>query len=381
MYVVHQLMKEFFPGEPFENLTKSIAEDLPPSSEDHANYVFIGGGMLLDSMDLEALLNFVEKGNDAFIASKTIPWNLMEVLYRDSCYYIPWDDYNFFQDTVVSLNFTHVDLRESEPFPYSFYERNQVRPYLWDFIEDVYFCDGENDWMVLGKGNDTFINYINIPYGKGSFFLHSIPLTFTNIHLLDSVKINYAEKVFSHLSEGSIYWDECSRIDENVGRRRNELAGQDLNRRLSDKSPLKYVLSQPPLAWAWYLLLTLGLLYLVFGAKRRQRIIPVLESNANTSLEFINTIGRLYFLSNNHRQLSLQKMQLFLGYVREHYHLQTQELDKGFSEKLAIKAEISVELIEKIIQIHRNIKSSSFTSENTLIDFHRLLEQFYQNCK
>ncbi|MCB0572799.1 MAG: hypothetical protein KDC66_23685 [Phaeodactylibacter sp.] len=107
----------------------------------------------------------------------------------------------------------------------------------------------------------------------------------------------------------------------------------------------------------------------------------MLEPNTNTSLEFLSTIGRLYFLQNNHRQLALQQIKLWQGHLREHYFLQTREMDKAFVEKLANKSEIPEDAINKILLLCRNIQSSNFVSENTLIEFHRLLDDFYKNSK
>ena len=74
-------------------------------------------------------------------------------------------------------------------------------------------------------------------------------------------------------------------------------------------------------------------------------------------------------------------MKLFRAFLRERYFIQSRELDEGFMERLAHKSEISKETIGKIILLYKNIRNSSFVSENTLIDFHRLLDGFYKNCK
>jgi len=224
--------------------------------------------------------------------------------------------------------------------------------------------------------NDTLINFMRAPYGEGTFYLHTTPIVFSNYHLLDSTNLAYANGAFSYLPPGKIYWDEYSKTLEAVGRQRN-----NSQRQLSAESPLQYILSQPALTWAWYLLLAMGLLFLLFRTKRRQRVIPVLQPNTNTSLEFVSTIGRLYFLQNSHRKLALQKMKLFQNFVRERYQIRGHELDAEFIEKLIAKSEVSPKLIDKILLIHRNITNSKLVTENTLIDFHNLMDEFYRTCK
>ena len=125
----------------------------------------------------------------------------------------------------------------------------------------------------------------------------------------------------------------------------------------------------------------MALLYMIFGARRRQRIIPVLEPNTNTSLEFISTIGRLYFIQNNHRKLALQKVKLFQAFIRQRYHIQSARADDDFFNKLALRSEVNIDLIRKIYLLSGNINNSSIVSENTLIELHQLMDRFYKNCK
>ena len=214
---------------------------------------------------------------------------------------------------------------------------------------------------------------------KVSCFFIVRQLLFSNIQLIDEEHLAYADRVFSYLNEGPIYWDDYSRASEFVARHYNR--NNPFNKTLSSESPLQYILSQPPLAWAWYLLLGLGFLYLIFRGKRKQRIIPVLEENKNTSLEFLSTIGRLYFLRNNHKELAIQKMKLYLAFIRERYHIQTKALDAAFIKRLAVKSEIQEEKIDQLLMLSKNIHNSNYVSEVTLIDFHNKIDHFYKNCK
>ncbi|MCP4158108.1 MAG: hypothetical protein GY757_60955, partial [bacterium] len=224
----------------------------------------------------------------------------------------------------VHLNFNHRELANDTGFVFKYIKRYKEKIYNWQYIESYFFCEEEYSLVELGRMNNSFINFARVKYGDGTFYFHTTPLAFTNISMLEKQSLEYANRVFSHLQPGDIYWDRYSQISERVGRRRNQ-ARNGGERRFSTQSPLQYILSQPALAWAWYLLLAVGVLYLLFRTKRKQRIIPVLERNTNTSLAFLSTIGRLYFLQNNHRQLCLQKTRLFQGFIREHYNLQSRE--------------------------------------------------------
>ncbi len=375
-FIVRQLLDGYFPEKELYELKKDFSKELPNNPNEVNNYVFIGEGMFLDSINLNALLSFVARGNDAFISSKSIPYELMDTVY-EVCNDAYWYDYDEFRDTSVYLSFRHSDLRDPLDFQYKYIHRNKAKNYPWNYIDSVFFCEEGPSLVELGLINEKYINFAKKDFGEGTFYLHTNPIAFSNIQLLDSVGLNYVGKVFSHLESGSIYWDQHSRVPLGVAQRSNNSGGN----RAANQSPLQYILGQPSLAWAWYLSLALGLLYLFFRAKRKQRIIPVLPTNTNSSMEFISTIGTLYFLQSDHKKLCLQKMKLFLAYLRERYYLSTKELDEQFVDRIALKSEIPKDIISKILLYYKNIQSSSFVSEQTLIEFHLEMDKFYKNCK
>ena len=86
------------------------------------------------------------------------------------------------------------------------------------------------------------------------------------------------------------------------------------------QSIFRYIFTQPALTWAYYLVLIGLLFYALFAGKRTQRVIPVVEPPRNTSLEFAQTVGRLYFQQGDHDNLARKKIQYFLAGLRERYH-------------------------------------------------------------
>ena len=379
-FLVHELLKDYFPAGDFELLRDSI-----PAPDSLGNYIFIGSDFWLDSLKEDRLLRFVESGSDAFIAANYIPEEFLDSItqrectdltyLRDSIYYESLDHY--FLDSTVTLQLLHQELRDSAYSEFTFLIENEPTDYNWSYFSSDLFCAERTNLSTLGNINAEESNFIQIKYGEGKFFLHHTPIAFTNLHLLNKSGLAYAECVLSHLEARPIYWD---RMRRRWGDFEGNGWGGGAGNLFAD-SPLRYILSQPALKWAWYTLLGMALLYLVFKAKRRQRIIPILEKNENTSLEFIGTIGRLHFIDNNHLALSKQKMKLFLGYIRERYHLSTKELNAPFEKQLAERSEVPAEVIKKIFTIHRNIQNSRYASENILVELHQELAKFYQLCK
>lgn len=378
-FLVRNLLETYFPGENFVVLKDSLNERL-----DTGSFVYIGDQFWVDSAAMSQLLGFASRGNQVFIACPYLPQMLFDTLggqicvndtmYDDESTVFDGDLYQL-TDTIVTANFEHPSLADENGYKLQRRFLNTLQNYEWSYMPEEYFCEGTS-LTPLGKLNGEHTNFLRIPFGKGEFLLNTTPIAFTNIHLLDKHGLDYTAKVFSHLKKGKILWDE--RPYDPFAEYAGEGGGGS---RMDKESPLKYILKQPSLAWAWYVLLGMAVTYVIFRAKRRQRVIPVLEKNVNTSLEFIGTIGRLFFLQNNHRQLAAQKMRLFLIFVHERYHLPTKDLNDQFAKGLAIRSDVPEAHIQKILNLNRNISNSGHLSSDTLVDFHRLMEKFYRECR
>jgi hypothetical protein len=375
--VCKELLQSYFPGESF----KTVGKDLSLLLEDSlkvSNYILIGQGFIFNDEEKEILSEYLYRGNKVLLISKAIPKDLLDYTDVDGCEIIEAYQHEFvytFYDTLVDLKFTDSTLnRAAEDYHFKFYWNGKLNNrYFWAGLSNNFFCDESRYPYPLGTINGD-VNFAVLDEEE-QLYLHSTPLAFTNFSLLNETGIQYAEGVFSYLEEGTIYWEEQRQVPEELTRAwKNGEA-------IASKSPLSYVLSQAPLASAWYLLLFMGILFLIFRAKRRQRVIPVLAANENTSLEFIKTIGKLYFQKGNARQVALQKMKYLQAHIRDRYHIKNQDWSVDVLKQIQMKSEVPMELLEKIQVMHKNISTSQLTTEKTLTDFHYLLEKFYASRK
>ena len=84
----------------------------------------------------------------------------------------------------------------------------------------------------------------------------------------------------------------------------------------AESSPLRYIFNSPPLRRAWRLAALLLLLFCVFKARRRQRVIPVIPAPANHSLEFARLVGTLYWQRGDNADLVRKKFRMFAESLR-----------------------------------------------------------------
>lgn len=413
-WVLSELLNTYHPGHRVEIIRKSFRKEFRPSRHTSpANYLFIGHEMYLDSAGVDSLFAFVEKGNKALIACPDIPYQVRDKLEL-ICYDEPdttgsvtvtvtdtadeesalppadtittgetyemegdYDGEAYIcldseSDSVMTFGFFDDSLAAGKPCSYDYRVEDYSFPYPWTYIYDSCLCERGGRINYIGYIDSMRINFFRVAYGEGYFYFHLNPIVFTNYHLLKEDKMNYASGVFSAFHEGPVIWDEASTIFNYkfLSQGGTGTIGQ-----------LGYILSQAPLRWAWYLLLFAVLLFMIFHARRRQRIIPVKEPHVNTSLEFVQTIGRLYYQQQDHTRLCQMQMKLFLGFIRSRYFLSTSQPDEELIRKLAMKSLVPVTEIEPIFKYFTGIRRLPQVSEELMLGFHEAIENFYKKCK
>ncbi|WP_144283445.1 hypothetical protein [Chryseobacterium echinoideorum] len=252
----------------------------------------------------------------------------------------------------------------------SFEEKNVLkltdRKYIDDSIKLDKFPSGKGfsyikpKVQVLGKTvedeNDDQANFIKAPFGKGHIFVHSEPLFITNYYLLKPQNLKYAENIFSYLDENETLWFTEANTKESTW-------------------SLRFILSNPSLKYAWWVFLGGMVLFIFFNAKRKQRIVPVIEPLKNTSADFVKSIGNLYLQEGDFHDMMAKKVQYFLNKVRIDLLIDTQNLDADFAKKLQLKTGKPVEMIEEAVALmkkaenpYASVMKEDLAKMNSLLD-------------
>ncbi|KIA89823.1 DUF4350 domain-containing protein [Kaistella jeonii] len=214
---------------------------------------------------------------------------------------------------------------------------------------------------ILGKAvlDGGKVNFIKVNFGKGHLYLHTEPLILTNYYLLKPENQKYVQDVFSYLPKRETVWFTES----------NKAATES-------QSPLRFILSKPALRFAWWLLLAGLLLFVIFNAKRKQRIVPIIEPLKNKSVEFVKSIGNLYLQEGDFHDMMAKKAQYFLNRVRLDFMIDTQNLDEKFAQTLHLKTGKSIEKINEAIDfIKRGQDPYASVMKEDLVKMNRLLDE------
>ena len=294
----------------------------------------------LTETDREALLKMLDRGNKVMLVASSFDYKLKDTLCfksnygyfnfssmkkyvmssqkRDSIY---WCKDSIYNDEHIFMFYPHlcrVQFNSSD----SLYTR---------LSESVQF---ETDTLgqEVRKASPCAITR---KYGAGEITLVSTPLIFTNYGMLDGGNSIYLFRLLNRLKEFPILRTEA------YNKERSE----------AEETPLRYLLSQPPLRWAVYLTMITILLFMIFTARRQQRSIPVVREPANKTIEFVELIGTLYFQKKNHTDLVQKKFVYFTETLRRTIQIDVEdgENDAELARRIASKTGVSEEGIYRLL--------------------------------
>lgn len=179
---------------------------------------------------------------------------------------------------------------------------------------------------------------VSVPYGKGEVIFVSSPLLFTNYGMLEGNTSVYIFRLMSYLADLPVYRTEAYvKTDAML---------------VAEQSPFREFIKRPPLRWALYLALLGVVLFMIFTARRRQRVIPIMSKPANRSLEFIQLIGTLYYQRKDHVDLVRKKFKLFAEELRKTAGVDISDVNTDDREYLLLaeKTGMNSDRLKKVIR-------------------------------
>ncbi len=312
------------------------------------SYISISRNYDIDETSFEALLEYVAYGNDAFISASSFPYFMKDTLGFNTAY--------------ENTNIKEVANRLFFEFSKDSLIYTSKIPVGTSYVKDS-TAGKKLGYFISAKGEKK-TNFVGIPYYDGIFYIHTNPEVFTNYQLLEASDTRYISTVISYLPQVPIIVDKAVKINPEVS-----------------QSKFRYITSKESLKWAWYLLLLALALFIFFNAKRRQRVIPIIEPLKNTTTEFVHTVSNLHYEAADYNGIIQKKIIHFLESIRSKYHLSTENLNEDFVKKLAMKSGNSDEQVQQLISLILKMKSHKFMTKEPLINLNKEIENFYNKDK
>ncbi|MGI4865722.1 MAG: DUF4350 domain-containing protein [Janthinobacterium lividum] len=347
----------------------SLSEDdeeeyVDPVIQRRASYLFVEPEFASTAPENDALMRFAAAGNDVFIVAdeyaqgnplrrrRTLPEQL-GVVVKHGPLAIP-NPAKRQQVDSVRFNFVNPALAGAAiQLPaYQSTTYFEVKPGL----TGTTLATNEQGQAVL----------IRLDYGRGHFYLCSVPLAFTNYYVLPPSSRRFALAALSYLPTGRpVWWDEYQKQG-----------------RTSEQSVLRLVMAHDALRWAYYLLTITVILLVLVEARRRQRVIPTLKPLPNTTLLFTRTVASLYQKGSNHSRIAEKKVALFLDYLRTRFHEPAPELaSEEFRERLSQKTGLTRPRVDELVRLINHARTAPTVTDQQLLILSRAIRDFKREVR
>lgn len=345
-YILRQRITDVLPGTTVKTVKAAVYNNLTERPTGKSNYFIIGSVVTVDKLDYQQMVKYMEAGNHILIAAYQIKGILADTLKLKIT-----SDFSFQNKRKYPINFVNSSLKRELDY------------YFDKGISGQYFSELDTvKAIVLGQKQNNNANLIQYKYGKGSLIILPNPQLLTNYGLLREDGADYAAKVFSYLPKAeTLLWDE------NFSRKSG-----------NDSSILRVLFKYEQLRWAYYIALFSLIVFVLYEIKRRQRIIPVLERPKNSSVEFVNVVGRVYYQQRNNRDIAEKKITYLLEYIRNKYRLKTIDLNQEFRDILINKSGATADIIDDILDQIKFIKAGQMVRDDQLIRLNKNIEEFYR---
>lgn len=376
-YLLRELINDGLPNHSVKDIDSSVQyyfnnDSVQIKSKNPITYMFIGKSLNLYNTEVDSLLAFAEQGNNLFIAAENIPFKLLNELMNT--YGNGSSFFNTKNDTSMLLNFSN------ESFPEE-YEVINIQNHIAQTCQWRTFNYGLSynvPTQKLGKANYNYC-FKKFKIGNGSILIHTIPLAFTNQFLKTEEGKEYVEIVLSYFNASTILWDNYTKyIYTNPDM---ELDNGNDRSGSSYKKPdkLKYILQTPGLMQGYFVLILAVVLFVIFVGKREQKIIPTTQINTNSSMEFTETLARLYLKQGQHNKLIKHMEHIFKDKMKNKYYLSYSD-DKSYIDRLSKKSGVDQKLIEQIFHLFNGGKTIANVSDEYLINLYQKLNEFYKKA-
>ncbi len=355
-YVFDKMLEASWPDK-YEHSYKNISRLMNEEKLSGQNILIVTDHFGTWEFEMNNLLDYVAKGHKILIASSGFDYSFQDSL-QFSVASPDWYNYIFLIRSNIDTLKKKRDLSICLP---GFEDKKYEFPAL---ICDTYFDSiPKENARIIAVNDSSKVTAFSYPIGEGEIILSSTPLLFTNYGIL-SENNEFVWAILSSLQGKVLLRTEYHPESEEENR-----------------SPFRYLLSKRPLKWALYLTLISILLFMIFTAKRKQRVIPVVKEPENQMMKFVQSVAALYLRKSDNADILQKKYHIFAEHLLKDYHIDiiNQPHDKQMFEKIAQKTGSDEDMVRSLFDGLNLIGSDFQISDKMLMDLVIKMDNILKN--
>lgn len=334
----------------------TAAAALPLREGLRANYLFVNNVFGNDGLDSRALLALARRGNAVFITAEDLNGAFRDSLGVQVERLTP----RFRPSAANPLRPDSVELRFSNP------ALAAGRCWLPGSAAEFRFV------LKPGSAGHTLATdargravYVELPVGRGHVYICAVPAAFSNRYFLQPRIRPFAVAALRYLPARRTFWDEYQKQGP-----------------VDNQSLLRVLVAHEPLRLAYFITLAGAVLFVLTGARRRQRIIPTINPLPNTTLLFTRTVAGLYRQGRSHGLIAEKKVSLFLDYLRIRFQEASPDFgDEQFRERLSQKSGVPRPRVDELLRLVNFARTAPQMTDAQLLQLNTAINAFKREAR
>lgn len=324
-------------------------------TDDPHVYLLVAPKLLAYEKEAKAMQQFVEDGNTLLIVTDEIneEWAAaFSIRFFNSDAFESYGPTGLLKDTWIQM----ADTSAFAPKRFGYF--------YYPLIRKISASSQYESVKVLALNENNEPSALRLRMGRGQLLVSTNARSFSNYFLLHQQNSQYIQQLLAYVPAhpASITWDHFYSL---LPYRQPE--GQSI---------LSVLLDNPALKWAFYLALWLAALWVLGNLRRKQKMIPVLSPNTNSTVSFVQTIAQLYFNKSDHALMARKMTAHFLDHLRTHYYLPTQIAGTDWPGLLQHKTGIQLAQARHLHQLMQKAQNdNSQFSATELLHMHWLIKE------
>lgn len=245
-------------------------------------------------------------------------------------------------------------------------QKTKLRSFLCQ--SSIEYYDKSNKPICVVSDTLTTACLREYPNG-GKLIVTTMPLVFTNYGVMDSDARKLSEYMSSFFKGRKLY-----RLHEEKNKK-------DVMKEEED-GDFKYIMSQPPLKWAFYIILGLLVVYMVFNSRRRMKAIPVHKIDEDTTLQFAKVLGTFYYHQEYHVPFLMKKYDKLKSTLQSRYGWDVDKMEASdLINRLYVITGIKKERIAKLFILIREYSQDARTisAKKDIIEYIEIIKEIEKN--
>ncbi len=322
-------------------------------SLENTTLVYTNANILFTRNELTELGYLLEQGASVVIATA----NFRKFAHADTLLDIHQAFYNRHDDSLFRSP-SFADFPEMPPL-----EIQQFR----------HLIGVDDSWEVLLEshtesiGDEVHTLAVRKKVGLGYLYVFDSPALFTNEVMANDELVDIPFMLLRDCDFSTTYFVNYTEPHQTLPQK-------------SNWSALGWILSNPSLATAfWLLMFTMFVVY-VGKARRKQQIIPIQEPMLNHSVDFNNQVATLYIEKENHAHVLEKAVEDCFRTLRElrnvDVNINTEHLEQKLQEEAMLPSDLAARLASLALVLDRNIEinDQEFIQHcHTLREVHEIL--------